>query len=339
MITAKTIPWIELSAEEIKYYRSYTSENSTYKSPFYQYSFINTIAQVKSYVFVLILSKGNIPFAFLPFQYHSAADKLVGLAERIGSNMSDFFGPIIKPDSKISSDEIMEFASFNLLNFDHLPSLDLQFNAMQESNALASQIIVNGSAEGYFEWLKAYNKKFYSDTLRRRRKAIEALGPLRFTFDNKNPVELTRLISKKRDQYSRTRVKDSLSEVWKIDLLEALSKVQDESFEAVVSTLYCGETWLASHLGLKANGILQYWLPVYATEYRNYAPGRLLLFANIESLENNELSIIDRGEGLSDAKKDTANYLYHMGKGSLEKSTLQTLFSKVLQKYRWKKSS
>ncbi len=336
-ITSKTKKWNELSLSEKQLYRSFTSKSSEFKSPFYQYSFVESVAQVNPHVYVLILYRQEKPFLFFPYQYRGKLDKMVGLAERIGSNMSDVFGPVLEPGSFISIEQINKNINFSLLNFDHLPVLLSSFKVPFFSKQLASQILVNKGAEYYFDWLKTSNKKFYNDTKRRKRKAIEALGPLDFKFNNESSFELERLITQKRAQYARTNVKDSLKDDWKLKLLEELAHQKDDTFQPVLSTLYCGNTWLASHLGIKANGILQYWLPVYEIEYRSFAPGRLLLFETISALKENNLTIIDRGEGISDAKKDTANYIYQMGKGSVSKVSTGLVLSKLLQKYYWKK--
>lgn len=336
-VTSKTKKWKELSLSEKQFYHSFTSKSSAFESPFYQYSFVESVAQVIPNVYVLILYKQEKPFLFFPYQFRGKLDKIAGLAERVGSNMSDVFGPVLAPDCVISVEQLINNINFTLLNFDHLPVLLSSFKVPLFSKQLASQIVVDTGADYYFDWLKTSSKKFYSDTNRRRRKAIDALGPLNFKFNNESPFELERLITKKRAQYARTNVQDSLKDGWKLKLLEELFQQKDDVFQPVLSTLYCGDTWLASHLGIKANGILQYWLPVYETEYRNFAPGRLLLFENISALKENNLTIIDRGEGISDAKKDTANFIYQMGKGSISKASTGLVLSKLLQKYHWNK--
>lgn len=338
-VSSKVKPWLQLSILEKEFYKSFTNARSHYNSPFHQYGFVQSVAKVNPYVYVLILYRDDQPFFFLPYQYKGKLDRIVGLAERVASNMSDIFGPVLEPGSSISHKDILNFIDFKLLNFDHLPINSCDFTVPIDSKQLASQIVVEDGANSYFEWLKESNKKFYSDTARRKRKATEALGPIKFVFNNPSKLELDRLVAKKREQYARTKVSDSLNENWTLRLLEELFINKDSAFEPVLSTLYCGDTWLASHLGIKANGILQYWLPVYDIKFRNYAPGRLLLFENIAALQGNKLSIIDRGEGISDSKKDTANLVYQMGKGAINSSSKVVIFSRILQKYRWSMQS
>ena len=82
-----------------------------------------------------------------------------------------------------------------------------------------------------------------------------------------------------------------------------------------MSTLYAGETWIASHFGLACNKTLHYWFPAYNPELRSLSPGRLLLKSIIDASDKAGLVRIDRGAGDTVAKRDfsTSSHRFHRG--------------------------
>jgi len=126
---------------------------------------------------------------------------------------------------------------------------------------------------------------------------------------------LSHLIAMKRRQYKASGVPDPLAPDWARALLARLAGTDYETCSGVLSTLYAGDTWVASHFGLRSSHILHDWFPVYNPELREFGPGRLLLKSMCEAATNEGIRCIDRGAGESPAKRDIGNerHLYYRG--------------------------
>ena len=314
-MTSELIPFSKLTKLVIQKWQAFSSKNSIYASPFFQFEFAQAVHKSQGNVYVLVRYSAQTIDSILVLQKQSILAGLGYQWQRLGGEMSDYFSPISEGSRILRLNSCLENSSVSYLNYSHL--LMNHGEKYPGQIELATQINIADGADAYFEWLHSTNKKFYKDTLRRERKCELEKGTLVYRYQDTTINLIDKLIEKKREQYQRTGVKDSLSEVWKINLLkELVSKHQDEnsSFRCVLSSLTCGDDWIAYHVGIQANGILQYWFPVYNPSFQNYAPGRLLLFATIRAAETHGIRLIDRGAGMSDAKKDMANVIHRMGK-------------------------
>jgi len=327
----------ELNDYEVEKWRQFTGIDSNFPSPFFQYEFAQCLDNAQVDVYVYIWYENDVIIALLPLQFRNFGYKLLGFPHRLGEEMSDYFG--ILTDIKPSCFKgLMEACPVEFLKYSHLPALI--YNSDNSEKVIASQIdLQNNDSSVYFNWLNTTNKKFYKDTLRRKRKLEEEVGEINYKFHSCNNDSLNELILNKRKQYLSTGVEDSLSDDWKRQVLQVLRRDFNnpkDSFHCVLSELYVGDQWLAFHFGIQCNGILQYWFPVYNPEFKKYAPGRLLLFKTIEQANINGIKIIDRGEGFSDSKKDTANVVHYMNKGEYTANTLRGYFNNFICAISWR---
>jgi hypothetical protein len=258
--------------------------------------------------------------------------------------MSDYFGIIAESNFTINEGEICKLCNLSLLQYSHLdePQLEYGFHNDRNMREKGLLISINSSSDEYFSKLKNANNKIISDTARRNRKIQRDLGPIKFCFNVKPKEErctvLRTLINKKRGQYQRTGVADSLRESWKQDLLHALLHNQNNHCHGILSTMYAGNTWVASHFGLQCLNRLHYWFPVYNPKLVKYSPGRLLMYSVISESPNckTPISIIDRGAGVSKAKEDFANNEHYFLRGELFNPKLSSISFKIFQSIRWK---
>src|SRR5262249_32835188 len=103
--------------------------------------------------------------------------------------------------------------------------------------------------------------------------------------------------ARKRRQYRTTGVPDALASDWKRALLLELAQSRDSDCSGILCELYAGETWAASHFGLRSRTTLHYWFPVYNVELAKFAPGHCLIGQIIDESATNGIRVIDRGEG------------------------------------------
>ena len=287
----------ELGADERSLWRELCSTPAL-AHPFYSLAFTECVARVHPHVRVCVLERGHRIEGFLPFQFAGAWERTLGAAEPVGGYMSDCFGVIARPTARFSPDELLAAAGIEAMLFHHLGEDQLGFGLSGEQTRPRHRIVIGDDPAEYWRRLKAANKSFVAEIERRLRKVVDAFGPLRFEFAVGDPADrLTRLISHKREQYRTTNVPDALAPTWKRALLLELASRGDPDCSGVLSELHAGNTWVASHFGLRNQHTLHYWFPIYNSALAKLAPGHLLVRHIIDGGTPHGIRIIDRGEG------------------------------------------
>jgi CelD/BcsL family acetyltransferase involved in cellulose biosynthesis len=283
---------------------------------FLSYSYTQTLALCLPFVRVCRITQGHRTLAFFPFQYRSAVHEAVGIGERLGGELSDYFGLIAEPGFRIETEELLRLSGLKSLYFSHLDEKQVENGLVGTKPELGHRIDFPQGGEAFWENIRRTDKKFTSDTERRERKLIREYGSVRFVFsESDSDHALRELVANKRAQYDRTGFSDVLSERQTQSILYALYRTRDTQCSGVMSTLYAGNTWVASHFGLRCGSTLHYWFPVYNPILKAFAPGRILLKQIIQSSQVNGLTCIDRGAGDSVAKRDlsTSQHLFYSG--------------------------
>jgi CelD/BcsL family acetyltransferase involved in cellulose biosynthesis len=283
---------------------------------FLSYSYTQTLASCLPFVRVCRITQGCRTLAFFPFQYRSAVHEAMGIGERLGGELSDYFGLIAEPEFRIEPKELLRLSGLKSLHFSHLDEKQGGNGLVGTKPEVGHRIDFPQGGEAFWEDMRRNDKKFTSDTERRERKLIREYGSVRFVFsENDSDHALRELVANKRAQYYRTGFSDVLSKRQTQNILHALYRTRDEQCSGVMSTLYAGNTWVASHFGLRCGSTLHYWFPVYNPILKAFAPGRILLKQIIQSSQANGLKCIDRGAGDSVAKRDlsTSQHLFYSG--------------------------
>jgi CelD/BcsL family acetyltransferase involved in cellulose biosynthesis len=162
------------------------------------------------------------------------------------------------------------------------------------------------------------------------------LGEIRFEFDCAEPgAELNRCIETKRQQYSRTDVRDPLDSVAARSLLTNLVNTESSRCRGIVSTLYAGEHWLATHMGMINEDVMHYWFPVYNPELVDYSPGRILIVKMIEHAQHLGTRSFDFGAGESQMKRKFSNTHRMVLKGEARIRHINTMIYKVSLSSKW----
>jgi len=283
---------------------------------FLSYPYVRAVASCVPLVRICRVMQDERIVAFFPFQYRSRAHFAAGLGERLGGEMSDYFGLIAEPGFRIEAEALLRLSGLKSLYFTHLDESQRENGLVGKKPEVGYRIDFPQGGEAFWEEKGRSDKKFTSDTERRERKLIREYGPARFVFSEIDAEgALNKLIADKRAQYRRTQVGDVLSERRTQDILHALCQTRDAQCSGIVSTLHAGDTWVASHFGLRCGSTLHYWFPVYNPELKAFAPGRILLKQIIHSAQTNGLERIDRGAGDSVAKRDfaTSQHFFYSG--------------------------
>ncbi|MCW2240903.1 GNAT family N-acetyltransferase [Azospirillum canadense] len=327
----------DLTPSEVARWNELCVANPLLASPFLTFAYARVCAEVFHAVRVCVLTRGNEALGFFPFQFRSPTHRLLGLAERLGGELSDYFGLLAAPQLVLTASELLRSCRLNALFFTHLDEAQAVHGLQGEQPETGLRIRMPAGGEPYWEELRRSDKRFVNDTERRERKLVAANGELRFVFRHATPLpHLEFLLARKREQYERTNAKDSLATPSARKLLAQLAQSDDALCRGVVSTLHAGDTWVASHFGLMCGGTLHYWFPVYNPELQSFSPGRLLLKSIIQMAPDLGITLIDRGAGDTQAKRDFANECHTFTRGLWTRATPQATAFQVALAAGWR---
>ena len=274
--SARVVRVRELSAADAERWKGLCREEPSLAHPFFSYVFARAVDRVHPRAFVAVLKRDGQIVGFFPFQFDGALPMLLRAAERIGGSMSDRFGVIADNSFRMEPKKLLTLARLNSLQFSFLPDEQQHYGLSGTRTITGLHVVLSGDADTYWTSLKKASRKFASQVDRNERLLEQQLGPLRMTFRADPEIELPPLIELKRAQYRRTVADDPLAEHWTTDLFRELLQSADPQCTGVLSTLYAGNTWLASHMGVMSEAVLHYWFPVYNRDWSRYSPGHIL---------------------------------------------------------------
>ena len=336
--TFRTTTPAELQACEIEAWEQLSINVPYLRSPFLSVHYASAVAASGMDVRICILYRDNVICGFLPYQYRSRFSAWSRSAERVGGEMTDYFGLIANPDLNITQSSLLKHANINYLSFSHLDERQLHYGLSGEQPRIGLRILLNSELESPISGINSVDKKYLQNSEKRQRKLIEEIGPIKFDFDvQQNRQELLEmLIHQKRIQYNKTRTPDALREQWKRTLLCKLSEYRHGTCRGILSTMYAGDQWVAMHFGIFGNGVLHLWFPVYNPEVAMYAPGRLLLHHIIQSTRKYLIHTIDRGEGDTPRKRELENQQYLLYRGEWTNKSAASQITKGIQCLKWR---
>ncbi|MFZ6691563.1 GNAT family N-acetyltransferase [Undibacterium sp. SXout20W] len=315
-LSSRVVKPSAMTQTEIALWEQLSSKHAELASPFLSFHYVYAVEKTGANVRVCILENQNQICGFFPFQFKNWMWKILKSAIPVGGQMTDYFGLIAPTSLRITPLQLLTLARLNHINFSHLDEHQLTYGLTGEQPRIGLRIPCREISPSDRS-VGIFNKKQSSEVHRREKLLIEEIGPIRFTFNQliNRPSNLRQLIEQKRRQYARTGVPDALADSWKIKLLEQLLCTESPACTGLLSELYAGDQWIASHFGIMGNGILQYWFPVYNPSMAKYSPGRLLLKYIYSMAIQHQVHTIDRGEGTSHGKNEirSEEHLFYRG--------------------------
>jgi CelD/BcsL family acetyltransferase involved in cellulose biosynthesis len=327
-----------LTATERAAWAGLCASHAHLRNPFFAPAFAEAVGRAIAGARVCVISRAGTPVAFFPFQLLGTAGRLLHAGERLGGEISDYFGLIAASDFTIGEGELLALSGLDYLIFSHLDDGQQGNGLGGEQPRKGVRIDLSAGTAGYLQELRAAKKQMLRDTERRMRKVEQEHGPLKFEFNAANPDPvIDRLVAAKLEQYARTGKRNpTLGSAWAQGILRDLARSKDAGCHAIVSSLTAGEEWVAFHIGLRAGKVLHYWFPVYNHALKAFSPGRLLLMKVIESADALGIGEIDRGEGDSPAKLDFANAEHLFYRGCWYRPGPRSFAFRALQAIRWR---
>jgi len=326
----------ELSEHEIELWSAFCRRDATLAHPFYSFAFARAVDRVHPYASVTVLQHHGRVVAFLPFQFRGPLSLVLRAAERVGGNLSDRFGVIAGDDLGTNPAQLLAWAHLNSLSYSFLPSDQFRHGLKSQRATAGQRVPLSGDAAEFWANFRKVHSGFGTQIDRKERKCARELGPLNFTFQHATPEqELQRIITLKRDQYRRTGSPDALTSPWTKALFREILCNPDPSCTAVVSTLYAGETWLASHLGLMSQDVFHYWFPVYNIERSQESPGHILTKHMMLAALSRGIRTFDLGE-FGEYKDRFRPQSYELGAGFWQTQNIGGHLSHIVQSISWR---
>lgn len=251
--------------------------------------------------------------------------------------MSDYFGVVGAIGEIPDIDNLLKGAGISALRFDHAPPRLCPFPYRDAEQAQGCMVHTPSYSE-FIARLNDTNRDFLKKVGRAERRMVSEHGACAFHWNlADSDVELQRVIDQKRSQYARTTASDSFAESWTRSLLSELARLRDQPLcKPILSTLYCGDHWVASHFALVCGTSLHSWYPVYNPQFKVYMPGHLLLFKMIERGCQEGITRIDFGEGVSKYKTAYRGEIYDLVKGRVSAAGLCGQVERIIQSLEWK---
>ena len=336
-LTARIARPSELTAAEIAVWDNLSSSQSKVASPFLSYQYAYAVEKAGTNVKVCVLMQDGRSCGFFPFQFANPVLQLFKSATPVGGQMTDYFGLIADQSLHITPEQLLTLAGLNHVSFSHLDESQLAFGLTGERPRSGLKIACRQIEPGNVQ-TDIFSKKQVKENQRREHHLIEDIGPIRFIFDQQQhrTVHLHHLVEQKRRQYSRTEVPDALADKWKLKLLEQLLYTESATCTGILSQLYAGDQWVASHFGILGNGVLQYWLPVYNPAMAKYAPGKLLLKHIYAAAPLNNIHTIDRGEGITNGKSEIRSEEHRFYRGVWHNHAPSAFIVRSFQSLAWR---
>jgi CelD/BcsL family acetyltransferase involved in cellulose biosynthesis len=336
-LNARVLKPEALSAGEVALWDNLCEGVPQFHSAFYTHSFALAASKAGYRVRVAILEDLNGIVGFFPFQFRHRLAESLGLAERVGEEMSDYFGMVTKPTVRVTPGQLLAACRLNCCYFTHLDEWQTRMGLTGERPEPSPRIELPENIEEYWKEIKRRDKKFIADTNRCNKKLERDYGKVRFDFQSVDRIaEFYLLINLKRNQYIATINKDLLSIRNREHLLRNLLHVNSNGCKGVMSVLRAGTEVAALHFGLQCHDVLHYWFPVYNPALKAYAPGRLLLSRLLEVSHEQGIRIIDLGAGDSEAKRKLANSKLTVCRGMWSRNSTTRFVGRTLTFFQWR---
>ncbi len=303
----------QLSPAMIQIWRDLQANNPSLASPYFSFEFFQSASYSRVDAEVAILYADNKVIGFFPFhrlsQHHGIP---------IGGAINDYQGIIgqvnldVDPSWLIHQCKLTRW-DFHSLWWPRLPFLPHCFQV----NIPASSAWLGHNIGGYLDVVRQGSTTIARQP-QKSRKMVRELGPLKFEVDDRNPGSLNWVISQKRNKYQRTGCTDFFEPRWTKQLLNQINQTQQAHFRGLCSVLKAGDTIVAAHFGMLANGRLHYWYPVFDRQYHQYSPGTELYLQIVQAAARFGIRQIDMGYGIESFKTKIVNQWGLLANGSVD---------------------
>jgi CelD/BcsL family acetyltransferase involved in cellulose biosynthesis len=336
-LNARILKPEDLNADEVAAWDDLCQAVPQLHSAFYSHAFALAASKAGYRVRVAILEDASGITGFFPFQFRHRLAERLGMAERVGEEMSDYFGMVAGPSVRITPAQLLAACRLNCCGFTHLDTWQAKMGLEGEQPEPSPRIEIPHNIESYWQDIKKLDKKFIADTNRCSKKIEKDIGKLHLEFQSRNRIlDFEILMDLKRKQYLATTNFDLFSARNREKLLRNLLHAHSKECTGVLSVIRAGTEVAALHFGLQCHDVLHYWFPVYDPALKAYAPGRLLLSRLADVAHEHGIRVIDLGAGDSEAKRKLANSEVTVSRGLWSRNTPARFLGRALASCQWR---
>lgn len=320
----------ELTTAELDRWRSLQRESPHLQNPFLSAQFVLAVSRARGNVRVGVLEQDGEIVGFFPYEVHGR-----GIGRAVGVGVSDCQGLIhgagVRPDPR----KLLRECGLAVWEFDHLLAEQTFLSPCHAVPATSPTIGLGDGYENYLQRKRETSKKTIKATLYKQRKLGREVGPLRFSFDVRDPDVLRMLMRWKSAQYRGTGQYDRFAQGWIVHLVEDLLASRARECAGTLSVLYAGDEPVAAHFGLRSESVLSCWFPAYDRGYAKYSPGLSLHLEMAAAADGEGIRYLDLGRGDEEYKESLKNGEVMLAEGWLERPSPTAAVRRVQRAPRW----
>jgi CelD/BcsL family acetyltransferase involved in cellulose biosynthesis len=288
-----TIPAKDLSTDLVAAWTDIQSADPSLDSPFFRPEFTQAVAAVRDDVEVAVLEDADRYVGFFPFQRSRA-----NVGRPVGGRLSDFQGVVTRTGIGLDPAQLLRQCRLTGWYFDHLIASQTAFSPFHWTRDCSPYIDVSSGYDAYVANRRAAGALAVTQSLKKKRKSENQLGPVRFEARTADMQVLRTLVDWKSQQYSRSNITSPFSFPWTVALLERLLQIPDNAeFTGLMSALYLGDRLAAVHVGMQSGGVVHWWFPAFDPELSKYSPGSQMILEMVRAAATRGIERIDLGKG------------------------------------------
>lgn len=336
-LSSRVVSPLDLQAEEIARWRSLCLKVPDLRTPFLSPEFVRSVAEFYPRVYVAVILRSGVPAGFFPYQFSDGYRRILRAAHAVGGSLSEDFGLVAEPGLELGERTLLKLSGLNYAGFTSLGAEQARYGLHGGNPETRLLVRLDGESEPYWENLKKRDRKWVARIDNQQAKLEAEHGPLRFCFQQPEiEPHLSLLIDAKRRQYARTGSIDYFADERYRRLVERLAALGEESCSGVLSTFHAGNTWVASHFGLRAGNMLAQVFPVYNPELSGYGPGLMLHKMMCLSAPGAGISLVDFGGGHYPYKQRFSNHTRLCYSGSWWRPGPRSLAYRAMRAIQWR---
>ena len=164
---SEIVPPSALSEADVAAWKRLSAQNPSLAAPHLTYTYSCAAEKVFFGVRVCKVLRGNQVVAFFPFQFASSFQSAFGIGERIGGQLSDYFGVVAQADTSLEPRQLLKLARLNALRFTNMEESQSAFGLSGDRQEIGHRIEFPHGGRAYWDVRRQLDRRFVADTERR----------------------------------------------------------------------------------------------------------------------------------------------------------------------------
>jgi CelD/BcsL family acetyltransferase involved in cellulose biosynthesis len=302
----------ELGENELRRWRALQDSTPALANPFLSPEFTLAVGRFRAEARVAVLSDDSGMAGFFPHERH-----VLGIGRPIGAGLTDCQGIIAPSGLDFDVRALLRACRLSVWEFDHLLAEQAAFAPYHAETRVEPVMDLSEGFATYAEEARLRAPKTIKTVRYKERKLGREAGEVTYTFSERDPAELRRLMAWKSAQYRRTGRTDRFAEPWIVALVEHLHATGT----GVLSVLRAGDRPISAHLGLRSGAVMAGWFPAYDMEFAKYSPGMVGHLRMAEAAAADGVTQIAMGRGGREYKDWLKNGEFPIAEGRVARAS------------------